>query len=108
MAKTAAELRAEAADLTEASKAADEKARALKAEANRLEREERAAKAKAETDAHSEKMWTDIGRHWLTREQHAIVYGCAYSEGHAHGFSEIETHYYDLAEMGRKLIEASK
>src|SRR3954464_3595637 len=80
----------------------------LAAEARKAERAERDAKRKAEADEHFNQMFDEIGKPLagLNEKQHGLVYGFAYSMGHASGFGEVEGHYGDLAELVRAVIEA--
>lgn len=86
----------------------DEQIKNAKAEEKRKAREAAQAKAKAEADEHYARMRDEIGRPLagLNDNQHATVYAVAYDMGYAYGFSQIEDHYGELAEMARKVLEA--
>jgi hypothetical protein len=106
---TAAELRARAADARAARITAEAEERELTAAAQKAEYEERRAKEAAENAAHYQRMYDEIGQPLagLNEAQHGIVYAQAWEQGHAYGYSEVESHYGDFAEMARKLIEAN-
>jgi hypothetical protein len=56
---------------------------------------------------HSAKMHEEYGE-GLNEGQHEVVYSQAWQQGHAYGFSEVESHYIDLAEMARRVIAGLK
>lgn len=105
---TAAELRERAAVERAASEAAAQRTTELLKQAQKLEREERQAKERAEVQAADDKAWEEIGQHFYSREVHAIVYGQAYADGHAYGYSEVHGRYQDLAELAVKLLKVAK
>jgi multidrug resistance efflux pump len=72
----------------------------------RAEREATRAKAIIEQEAHFARMYEEIGQPLagLDKVQHALVYAQAWEQGHAYGYSEVETHYGELAQLARKLL----
>lgn len=102
MAKSVQELKAEAAALLERAEIQEKAEKEAKLKAQR----EASAKEAAE---HYNRMFTEIGQPLagLNEAQHGIVYSQAYEQGHAYGYSEVETHYGDFAEMARKLLAAN-
>jgi flagellar biosynthesis/type III secretory pathway protein FliH len=101
-------------DMTNAD-AVDRLAKDLAERAKKIRADKRQAELKARREAeakrHSEhyaRMFEDIGQGvaGLNEAQHGIVYAQAYEQGHAYGYSEVELHYGELAEMARKLLDA--
>ncbi|MFG3710926.1 hypothetical protein [Micromonospora sp. NPDC047730] len=52
---------------------------------------------------HSAEMREKYGE-GLTEAQHNKVYAFAYERGHAFGYSEVESHYEEVAELARGLL----
>lgn len=100
-------------DIEAMQRQADELNATIKAEKDRVrkaEREERRAKEHAEREAHYAQMFEEIGRGvaGLNEAQHAIVYAAAWEQGrHSSGYSEVEMHYREFAEMARQILDAS-
>lgn len=88
--------------------ALDEQIKTAKAAAIRERLALARAAEQAANEAHDAKMFDEIGQPLagLTRAQHDIVYGEAYSQGHGSGYAEVEHYYGELAEMARKLLDA--
>jgi hypothetical protein len=106
--KTAAELRSQAEQVKAQAAAAAGRAEDLLKLARKLEREERQAAARAEAQMWNDKAWNEIGQHFFSREVHEVVYGQAYADAPAYGYSEVHSTYENLAEMVRKVLEIGK
>lgn len=106
---TSAELKAQAAAARETARAAKEQADALAAAAHKAGYVERIVKEAAENAAHYDRMYNEIGQPLagLNPAQHGIVYALAWQQGHSCGYSEVEGHYGEYAEMARQILEAS-
>ena len=87
----------------------DKQIKTAKADARRAEMQARRDKAAAEHAAHYARMFEEIGQPLagLNEAQHGIVYAQAYEQGHAFGYSEVEMHYGEFAEMAQRLIAAN-
>jgi hypothetical protein len=85
------------------------KAKEIREDQRRAEREAARAKAKTEAEAHYAKMYDEIGQPLagLNKAQHGIVYSMAYDQGHSSGFAEVESYYDEFAEMARKLLASN-
>jgi hypothetical protein len=42
----------------------------------------------------------------LNEKQHNLVYAKAWEDGHAHGYSEVENHYIELAHFAREILDS--
>lgn len=85
-----------------------EKAKVIRTEQRRKEREERQARERAEITAHRDRMFAEVGQplDGLNEAQHGIVYDAAWEQGHSSGFGNVEHYYGEFSEMARKLLAA--
>jgi len=107
MAKTSAELKAEAAALQEQMKVAGAAAAELRQQARALERKELRERQEWERAEHASQMWREVGRPiaGLTEAQHGSVYALAYDLRHEDGYYEVGMLYGDLATLAVKILQ---
>jgi len=98
-----------AAEIDKLAKDLAAKAIEIRKAEERAARQARLEKAATEQKAHAVRLFEEIGRPLagLNAKQHGEVYAMAWEQGHASGYSEVEMHYGDFAELARKIIESN-
>ncbi len=107
--KTAQQLREEAEALVKQSLRADRRALELRAEARRIEREERQKAQIAARRRLSDRLYDEMagGIAGFNRAQHNVIFRAAWDRGRDSGDYAVASEYGELAEFVRKVMELS-